>query len=309
MKRMLIFILAFMLVLLVSFGAMAAAHRNGDDYAVTDTWYYVEDTKPYLYVSNYSYSEADTGFTVVEFYENDQTFACLRAGQQIGYTATVIKGSYLFKPGIFVGLQNYSGDYYNGGNIISPGYRLSFGENSYVAFSLDYDMPKSGNSQIFNLDIDAKFLQENMKIIGYLNIPQGDYSGNDSELGVNFYYRIIDPLTVYAGLHNEGESEVTVGGTFKGVPHLILDGALQTGSGSSALWVSGMFLIGNFGVGGEIYTLEGESQITLKAKYATDKNRFVLMYAPKTDYWSSKVSLAYELNFGESNSPRNARGN
>lgn len=312
MKKVLAIILALMMILLVSTGVMAAVYKLGDTWAVTDTWFYVEDTKPYLYAGDVSFADADLENTVVEYYKNDQTFACIKTETDSGDFTTIIKGSYLFGFGLFLGLGNYSGNYFSEYNYFSPGFRLNMGENNYVAFSIDYFIPDGGDSQINNFAVDAKFLFENMKILGSLNIPQGDFADYyDTQLGLDFYYQVIDPLTIYAGLNKSDDTRITIGGTFKGVPHLVLDGKLQTESGDSILRVSGMFKMGNFGVGGEMYTENGESQITLKAKFDNEKNKFVFMYAPKTDYWSSKVSLAYELKFGEAKekeTPRSAGG-
>jgi hypothetical protein len=289
-------VLFLILILMVSTGVLAAAHMPENSYATIDTWYTIDDKAPYICASYLSFQEADTARIGLGYYQNAQMFASLSSGNEYGQSATVIKGSYLTDFGLFIGLQNYSGDYYAGGVIISPGYRLSIGDNSYIAFSIDNDMPRNADIQYRKFDIDAKYLQENYRLSGYAHIPQADLANfEDPEYELYFVYKLTDQLTTGAELYSSDNSKITVGATYKGIRNLILDGMLGTNSGSSIYSLSGMYMIKNFEVGVEYKKDIMGDIIFYKAKYNTENSKFVLVYAPKPDYYSSLLALTYEM--------------
>jgi hypothetical protein len=291
MKKLLILIFSVCLLLGVNLSAAAAPHSmtgnfntwNWDvfgmmikmyDQMATDTWYQVEEQTPKVKAFA-MFSDGDI-VAGMDYSINDQTF--LSIGTIDDGDFTIMQGSYLFESGFFAGLACYMGnsdDLY----IVSPGYRFSIGDDSYVALSLDYGF-EDGDHELLGYDLDAKYLFDNGKIYGQYYMFNDDFWDADVlDLGVR--YAINDAVVIGLDYSDVDGTSLFLAGLTWTTDRVIVD--FQTGEvfEDTMTCLSGLYKINDqFGVGAEVVIPEeGDEDYIVKFKYATDSSAFHMSYA------------------------------
>lgn len=322
MKKLLIITLTAGLMLFSSIAALGAIHNNTSDFLnwsrgefglmepllssvtgnATDTWYSVAPDKN-VFKSNTSSMD---NFLLLkgEYIINDQTFVGL------GYldleddtdpvTLTNLTGSYLFGMGLFIGLDYFDFDVYNG-YTISPGYRLDIDDASYLALSLDYQVASDEDfNEIVGYEIDYAYYGDKAKF--YLQY----YSGTDEGLmgGDNAYklggaFQVNDEVVLGLNYMSvEDLSDYDAGLTWT-PDFMTLDFKFGTIMEENYYDISGIYnLTEQIGLGIEYFSFDpinGE-RITLKFKYQDENSKFIFGYVPEDTYPES-FSLSYKYNF------------
>ncbi|HEX3048021.1 MAG TPA: hypothetical protein VHY08_24930 [Bacillota bacterium] len=250
---------------------------------ITDTWYTINDTAPCIMGLYYDSQGANSSWSNLEYYQNDQFLAGFYNAKDDSDSVTGLYGSYLFDQGVFIGIKANIVDNYTGW-LISPGYRFAFDKKSYVALSLDYNYNNQGQSEVSNIGVDAKIFTNKLKFKGGLSLALTD-EPTTYDFQVN--YKLSDKLTIGGAYENEGS--YSVGGSYA-TNSLVVDG--QLGYASESFYAgSGMFMMGAFGLGAEYYKeSEADGQITLKTKYnVTEQSKLVLFYTLESGAGATRV--------------------
>jgi hypothetical protein len=222
MKKCLVLFMVLSLMFLVTGSVSAAVHNFTGDFINPflmddfsgpsfEGWYSIEKDSPSvttrgLFPENYDLY----GF---EYFQNDQTFANLTYfSPDNGDSETYLKGSYLFENNFFVGL-----DYGTDGDVshstLSPGYRFNFGDDGYMAVSLDYaaddDYLLYVDKGIIDYEITAKYYTDLSRIYGQIVIPNEDVV-------------VTDKTFFYVGGAYKLSDNVVLGANFTNGPKLVL---------------------------------------------------------------------------------------
>jgi hypothetical protein len=238
MKRLLVLPLILCLLLIGTTGALGAVHNPESGFSTwaftapfyifsafqgvfmsdgSDTWYKVAPESKF---KAYTASADTMAFYGAEFTLNDQTFVTLNSTSMDGPPIDMMefKGSYLFDFGLFVGLDYVSVDGSPGldpGYVLSPGYRFNFGDESYVALSIDYMILSDIDfEEIVGYDIDFVYTFDGGRFFAqyYLSTDESVFDGEagfdlgatyqaGDELVIGFYYWAIEDTDQYhAGL-------------------------------------------------------------------------------------------------------------
>lgn len=187
MKKLFILSLAACLVLSMGAVTMAANHNFTGDFVNPfqladfstysqsfDGWYYIEKDDPSATVR--LYSDDDVFALGGEYFLNDQTFVNFAYDDQDNFdSVSYLKGSYLFKNGLFAGLDFADNSDDTQANL-SAGYRLNLSKDAYIAFSLDYAMNDYAyaDTGIIDYEIYGRYYTNNARFYGQLLIPNED---------------------------------------------------------------------------------------------------------------------------------------
>jgi hypothetical protein len=298
MKRFATLILALSFLLIAAVTTVAQVTCVGDNqYAGTDTWYYVDPKGPYLEAF---YSRINSDFYLLggEYFKNDHTFLDVMAGRQI-FDTKQIAGSYLFKPGFFIGGLYTDVEGLGSAYQISPGFRLGLGGPSYFAVSLDYLSNPTFNG-ITGYDARVKFfVGDTLKFAAAAYFPQD----GKTELSASANVKLMKILVIGGNFFTKSNSSLTgydVGLTFK-PSILIIDGSFgQSSSGAKYFDASGMIKLGDsFKVGAQYEKYENlpDGLIELKGAFILDDFKLVLKYGLSNNtYTDSQITAAFEMN-------------
>jgi len=243
-----------------------------------DTWYSIEDEKPFFSGGFTSAPDASSSSFTGEYYQNDFFFLTGFYADDVG-SMSMVTGSYIFDSGFFVALviENYTGaTYYT----LSPGYCRAWDEGGYLAFSLDYDSEYG----VEGLDVDLEYRADALLIRGELYIDEDfDYYGIEASLA----FRVGEELTIGGEIELEDGSldDLEVGATWK-PGSWVFDLRVDEDYDYD---LNCVYYFGAFGLGleynGDLYSL--------KAKYDTGDSRFTMFFRPEQDW----VLMNYELSF------------
>lgn len=279
----------------------------------TDTWYDITPNEPNFKISYFRVEDA-ISLLYSEYYLNDQTFAMLAwaapddstsVGSELG-----LSGSYLFNFGLFVGLEYFTldviasppGPPFDSAYNLSVGYSYSLGENSYVAFSVDYtSVPDVDFAEIVGYDVDLVYYFDTGRVYFqyYLPTDEGFLSDNGLDLGAAF--QVADEVVVGFNYNAaDDEYDYDLGLTWN-PEFMILDfqyGATEMDD-EDFYAVGALFHLNDLiHLGFDWNQPNGEDgQITLKFKYTNDTSRFLLAYALENDYAPAMYYLSYKMTF------------
>lgn len=262
-----------------------------------DTWFTVTPKNKQIKLMGGSIENVGSGFTA-EYYLNDQTFASLGyLNDETGliYDLTMVKGSYLFGFGLFVGLEYYSDEndytYY----WLAPGYRFSFGDDSYIALSVDYTDMNSTDAEVWGYEAAGKYFTESMKLYGQLLFVENEYTFYN--FGANFL--VSDAIVIGLGYYGAGDSYDDFVGFTWTTERFILDLIYGNNEDDDNYYeLGGMFMINEaFGIGlGYLSeSWKDDAQLSAKFKYVTDNSEFGLVYKPKNDSYDQEYYLTYTM--------------
>ncbi|MGE5606687.1 MAG: hypothetical protein ACM3YE_13485 [Bacteroidota bacterium] len=319
MKKLSLIILGLSLLVMVSSNVLAIDHFDlnllgypgnydfdpttfdyleiaGNSYPRMDSWYSIKPEQENLKVSYLNLG--DSGDFGARYFLNDQTFISYISGD-----TSYFSGSYLFDSGLFVGLTNIkdndSDDADDSTTYIYPGFRLNFGDNSYFLFKYAAQTE----------DSDESFFAVKVKHYGnnvYLksSIIQPSRSGSDSIFNMGINYLATDALVVGLNYTKIGPTSAFDMGCTLGNPNsaFIIDAQYGRYSDNENFYVfSGMYkIVDNLRIGAEYYQLDLENvdaQISLKAKYNTEKKQFALKYSLENDSFNAMYFLSFQKNF------------
>lgn len=182
-----------------------------------------------------------------EYLKNDQTFAgvdYLSVGNA-NASLTSIYGEYRFDFGLFAGMDyvNISDGDGDGVNdtIATGGYSLKFGDQGYLAVSMDYDCGGGGDaSQILGYEADLLYYLDKAKIFG--EVYEFQEVANTSFFLLGGDYRLSDQLTAGAKYMFSNNEDVNANGYAAGVTWsqdaLILNAKLAQDFGVDESYVS-----------------------------------------------------------------------
>jgi hypothetical protein len=192
MKKIQILLFALCLILMASANTLAAVHNFTGDFSnpflwgqsylnsfrTFEGWYYIEKDRPSATVRS-SFSESRNVFGA-EYFQNDQMFIDIVGyHSDSGSDITLLNGSYLWDNGIFFGLE-YINNSSAHQTILSPGYRFSFQNDSYLALNADYSLEDDAayrNSGVIDYVISGKYYTDRSRLYGEINIPNQDVIG------------------------------------------------------------------------------------------------------------------------------------
>lgn len=225
LKKTLGLALGLSMTLLVATSSFAAVHNFTSDfknpcltpdYNMADdpgfeSWYYIGKDGPSATVRG-AFSK-NVNYLGGEYFLNDQTFANLTfADPDKGDSATYLKGSYLFKNGIFAGLDygSYKEDKKDVSQVtLSPGYRFNLPKNAgYVAASMDYAASDEGrkDSGIVDFEVNGRYYIKDGRFYGQIIIPNDDVFTNDEMyLFAGGAYKVAKNIVVGANLENQDD--------------------------------------------------------------------------------------------------------
>lgn len=173
-----------------------------------DKWFSIEKTQEHIDGNICSFKSQSENFNDfnVDYVINDQTYLAvnyvsLDSADTMDCSSSSIKelkGSYLFKPGLFIAVD-YNNFYTDDTTIwYNAGYRLNFGDNGYVAISGTYfnDSASSEISIMQGYEADLMYYLNKAKIFAEIYSPQTE--GYDPYYMVGGNMSFTDNLT--AGL-------------------------------------------------------------------------------------------------------------
>jgi hypothetical protein len=316
MKRFSSVILAAILLLVAATCSLGAVKNiNGDFYSTSrmgafvdtyapkslDTWYSITPVGKQLKLIGGSINTWGSG-VAADYYLNDQTFLSLASLNSDGASFdnfSIMKGSYLFGFGFFVGLEYGTSDNDYNYYLISPGYRFSFGDDSYLALSVDYVNDSDDYSEIIGYELNSKYYTDMMKFYGQVYFPDESASDTAYLLGVNF--QVADAVVLGLKYFDIGDfSYYTLGFTWT-MERFILDFEyFANNDDDSSYELGGMFMINEaFGIGLGYLDVDGapDAQLSAKFKYVSDSNEFGLVFKPENDTWPQEYYLTYTMKY------------
>ncbi|MGE5556971.1 MAG: hypothetical protein ACM3WV_00015 [Bacillota bacterium] len=191
----------------------------------------------------------------------------------------------MFDSGVFAGVSYYNGEYSDYA-FLSAGYKYKTDDNSYAAFSIDYN---TNTSEITGCDLDGSYYADKMKISGQLYLPAESGLDPFVDLGVN--YQISDDITGGARLINAFDNTGYVFGATWNMEDLILNGKI--GSDYS-------FDYDFYAVGLSYQVLE---QLNLGADFTKYEGRDDAVYAFKIKYSFGEFNLCLNLLYNTFGTP------
>ncbi len=278
----------------------AAWNKSSDWHTVntwhnTDSWYTVTPEAPYVEAYYNDHNFARLG---VEGYANEQTFFDVQTksgNSEINYFA----GSLLFESGLFLG-GSYRGDSNNHTVYISPGYRLSLDDASFIALSCDYltsnpNSYGSYNDEIVGYDVYYKyFVNDKAKLGGEVYFPKD----GDTYWWLGINVKPADDLVIGAYYEVQGDTSRYHGGfTFAPMP-LIIDAEVGRDIVDNYYTASGMLMTSDtFRLGADYFKYDGarDGAIHAKLNFGDDKTSFIVKYQFKNDSYPSVISAAVKV--------------
>jgi hypothetical protein len=329
LKKLLLTITAFGLMLGISGAAFGAVHSTNGDFInwstgemnfsvnglfalytgkAADTWYTVA---PEINVFKAEVMSSD-GFSSYggEFILNDQTFAGLNVFNDIGMVGppidslTNLRASYLFDFGLFVGIDYYAldGGSYDSLYTISPGYRFGFGDDNYVALSLDYMVnPDMDFAEIVGYDLDiVYFFAGGRFFFQYYSATDEAQMMRDTAYDLGVVFQVADEVVIGANYYNvEDSSDYSVGLTWT-PDFMVLDLQIGTFMEESNYALSALFSIGAnwaLGLGYESFEPFSDDKTIFKVKYMNDSSKLIFGYVLENDSYPASYLLGYTLAF------------
>ncbi|HBF39536.1 MAG TPA: hypothetical protein DDW50_19730 [Firmicutes bacterium] len=221
-------------------------------------------------------------------------------------------GSYLFENGIFLG-GSYNGNSKNNISYISPGFRLSMDDASFIALSCDYltsdENPKpTDNNEIVGYDVYYKyFVGDKAKLGGEVYFPKDE----DTYWWLGLNIKPGDDLIIGAYYETQGDTDYYHGGfTFAPAP-LIIDAEIGKTNyeynnapitNENYYAVSGMLMLSDsfrFGADYFKYNDFDNDAVHAKLNFGDEKANFILKYQFKNDTYPSVITAAFKVNFGK----------
>ncbi len=304
MKRFILLIIIITLLLGTYNVVMAQIYPQGDSFAKTDSWYFIEPKDPYIEV-HYHNIDRNPSYSIfgVEYYRNEQTFFNVNFTDNLGTSQNYISGSYKFNNNFFLGGSSYD-DSNNTYLVIAPGYSFNLGGSSFLAVSFDYLSTSNAfvDDGIQDYDFYSKYYIKNTaKFSGELYIPKE----GENSWWIGAETKVADPLVV--GAHIDADDYYHAGFTYK-PSRFIIDGEIGKtlldtyyNIKDNYIALSGMMEADkSLYIGAEYIKYQDyqpDAAIRFKAKYTADKSNFVLKYQVKNDSWYSFLSMAFEQTF------------
>jgi len=258
-----------------------------------DGWFFVEPTQPYIKATA-AWCIDDPLYTF-DYYFNEQTFINLNyLLPESGDSAVNLTGSYLWKRGIFCGLDYYTYDDYND-SIISPGYRFNIGDKGYVGFSVDYRSTNINwyDDGVIGYELDSEYYRDNLAFYGAIYLAEGD---DELEVETELDYRLAEKLVAGVILgHADDENGFTVGMTCT-PSQWVIDGKYGYEANEHYYQLNGVYYFTkNFG-GGLEYAKEGKEEevLTYKLRYLNDKFCLTMFYSEQ-DNAGEKFYFEYDF--------------
>jgi hypothetical protein len=208
------------------------------------------------------------------------------------FKTTFLNGSYLFNTGFFAGIKY--GTITNSGDkieqtVFSPGYRYSFDDNSYIAFSVDYSDYINDTTTI-GYDLDFRYYQDTYKISGEVYKDEGENATAELETAFQF----CDTFTAGLNLtYNGSHTDFMTGFTWNPNP-VILD-FIYGYDGYHYMTINGMYyLTENFAAGLQVYDEEGYDDPRYGAilKLTSGDGHLALIFYPKNDSLGKEFQLS-----------------
>jgi hypothetical protein len=327
MKKTLVLALVCVLTVVVSAGAMAAVNSGEADFVnyatgrQVDTgsfggWYYIEPESKFFNANVQNVKEVPntddrTDFNSI-FYLNDFTFAEVGTAASGSDDITYLRGSYKFENGIFAGLDvNSKSDNYT---VLTAGYAYSLGENSYIAFSGDYDASKKADWWL-GYGLNYRYYTDRMRTYGQVYRSYGKSSVGDEAYIVDLdaAYKLAEHFVAGAGVsykdceNQKDNTSYNVGGTYT-MDALVVDGRYKSiydsasDSNKSKYEVMGMYGFTDKITAGAYYandeSLTDKDVYAVKAKYAlADNTQIRFSYQFDNDDLGEVIYLGYNKTF------------
>lgn len=291
MKNILQFLLVMTALTLNSTSAFGAIYRNGEALYPTDTWYTITPPQPYQQLSYSNNPDVNVNSVDGEYFKNDHTFLNINSSNVYGFSSSKFTGSYLFDSGFFIGFQDLK-ILSKMTRTLSPGYRFSLKDHSYVALSLDYES-SSNTDKVVAYGLDSCFYFNNSKLFGEISQPDT----GDTIVSVGMNYALSKSLVI--GMDYD-DHDFSSGFTFDGKP-VVVDFQYNRYDyddydDSKNYKLSGMFIIGeNYGLGLQCLKYDDgtEPKYTVTFKGTVNKATFKFLYSPKHDYYTTFYQFAF----------------
>jgi hypothetical protein len=327
MNRISIVILSITMLLALATGTQGAIHSGSSDFTTygftlseiasmqlgADTWYDITPNAPNLKASYFRIEDTVAMF-YGEYYLNDQTFVALAwvAPDDSGGSVDSelgLSGSYLFNFGLFIGFEYFTldviasppGPPFDAAYNLSIGYSYSLGENSYVAFSVDYtSVPDVDFAEIVGYDLDLVYYFDTGRVYFQYYLPTDEGFLDDNGLDLGAAFQVAE--TVVLGFNYnaaDDEYDYDLGLTWK-PEFMIFDFQIGGDDMENNYYNLGFLfhLNENYHLGLEWRQYEDvDAQITLKFKYTNDTSQFLLAYALENDYDPAMYYLRYKISF------------
>lgn len=292
MKNILRLLIILLLLVFGSTGALGATHHLGER-LTTDTWYSITPINPYWQLFFNTRADSRAFSAGGEIFLDDQTFFWLNSSKVYRFELSELSGSYLFESGFFIGF-----DYYKTPNshvsLISPGYRFSFNEDSYLAFSLDYES-SSDIHQVAGYDVDLCYYFKSAKLSGEVYRPKA----GDTSIYIEVAFSPAEGWVIGLDYTNI-DNTYSAGFTYTHNPMIIDFQFYNEDDYDDSYKLSGMFDISehcSLGLEYQKYNDSSDPKVTLKFKFAANNANLKLFYTPENDSWDTSYGIAWYANF------------
>lgn len=321
MKKVLVILAVFTLMVASSIAAGGAIHNtwndlsnyagqgNGFAFPNPGGWYYSEQMAPkelpYIIATGALLSEdfyTSNSMLGTVLYINDFTFAELSNAQSKYVDERIfIKGSYLFKNNMFIGLDYCSADdsAYDPITVLSAGYRFEIGDKGFLALSGDY--VSASFDSAFEYDLDFRYYTDNARMYGQIYSVQGNWStyhdgGTYADFGLA--YRFSEEFVAGIDVGSwDGYGYIRVGFTWY-TDFMTLDLAADDNedAGNNTLYFMDMFKVNdNLKLGFSYFNPSDlEGIITIKGIYNIDAKTMIgAEYRLENDYMPSQFAISF----------------